>query len=119
MDNKLTPATELTLKIVEFINSKHYYATRIVTAGIYDEKEQRWKRSGTDRGTADIHACINGQHISIEIKCNRDQLRKKQIEVKQRIEIAGGYYWEIKTFEQFQDLYFSFLWQYPKSSISQ
>lgn len=111
MTNQPTPATKLTLQIVEFLNTHEHYATRIVTAGIYNEETGEWERSGAERGTADIHACINSVHVSIEIKAKRDKLRAKQLEVRQRIIKAGGQYIAIKTFQDFQTWYYSFVFQ--------
>lgn len=108
MNTELTPATALTLQIVDTINQHGYYATRILTAGIYDPETQTWKRSGVERGTADIHACIRGVHVSIEIKVGRDHLRKKQEVVRQRVINAGGQYLRIDSFQTFYSWFNSF-----------
>lgn len=106
-ENNLTLATALTLQIVDYLNDQGHYATRIVTAGIFNEETGKWEKSGAERGTADIHACIYGQHVSIEIKIKRDNLRKKQIEVRQRVINAGGQYIAVKTYQDFTNWYFS------------
>ncbi|AEI50247.1 hypothetical protein [Runella slithyformis] len=104
-EKELTPATALTLQIIDFLNQKGHYATRILTAGIYNEETGQWEKSGVERGTADIHACIFSVHVSIEIKKGRDNIRKKQARVRQRVIDAGGQYIAIRDLAEFQSWY--------------
>ena len=120
-DMKIKPYTDksangLTKCIIDFITFNNGSATRINTQGqARVEKIQlasgkqmdkvRYTPSMTRRGTADLHACIRGKHISIEIKTGSDKMSEFQNKEKERIENAGGLFWEVKNMDDFIELY--------------
>ena len=77
------------------------YVTRIQSQGQWNPALQRFTRSTTSRGTADLHAVINGQHVSIEIKWGKDKLSAKQKQTAKQVEAAGGIYLTVKDYETF------------------
>jgi len=85
-------ANGLTKCIIDFIELRGFYATRINTMGIYDEKLGTYRKGTTKRGTADIHACIKGKHLSIEVKIGADAQSMYQEQTEQDIKKAGGIY---------------------------
>lgn len=95
----------LTHCIIEYLRLNKHYATRINTQGQYSEKLKRWIKGNTTKGTADIHACIDGRHASIEIKIGRDTQSDLQKKTQIAIEKAGGLYFVARTFESFYDWY--------------
>ena len=85
-------ANGLTKCLIDYIKFIGGYATRINTAGIWDEKLQMFRPGTTNLGTADIHACIDGHHLSIEVKIGADKLSEYQKRTKQKVSAAGGLY---------------------------
>ena len=77
------------------------YVTRIQSQGQWNPDLQRFTRSTTSRGTADLHAVINGQHVSIEIKWGKDKPSARQKETAKQVEAAGGVYLVVKDYETF------------------
>ena len=96
---------DLTKTIIKYLNARGQYAVRINVLGIYDEKKQQWRKSTTERGTADIHACINGKHVSIEVKRGQDRMSDQQKIVQEKIEHSGGIYLTISEFVDFHIWY--------------
>jgi len=94
-------ANGLTRSILTYLSFRNWYGVRINTQGQWDDKLKIWKKSHTRKGTADIHACIHGLHVSIEIKTGNDRMRSDQHETKKLVEKAGGYYVVVSCFEDF------------------
>lgn len=77
----------------------------------------RYNYSQQERGTADISATIKKQFgnqvigcsVKIEIKLPGDRMRPAQIEYKAKIERAGGFYWVVKSFDDFHRQYHEFI----------
>ncbi|MBO0950858.1 hypothetical protein [Fibrella forsythiae] len=110
--SKLIPAmntADLTQAIIKFLKFRGHYAVRINCFGIYDEKEKKWRKSSTERGTADIHACLFGKHLSVEIKSGSDRMRPHQYKVKEAVTDAGGIYLVISDFMEFHLWYKAFM----------
>ena len=100
-------ANDLTKSIIDFVRLKGFYATRIQSQG---QKRGNVMTFGTtQKGTADIHICLNSIHISCEIKYGKDKQSIFQKSVQQDIEKAGGIYLLIRDFEQFYKFYCEFL----------
>lgn len=59
------------------------------------------RKSTTKKGTADIHGCFRGRHLSVEVKFGKDSLSDEQKEVRSQILAAGGWYCVAKTLDQF------------------
>lgn len=91
----------LTKSIIDFLTLKGQYAVRINTQGQYNEGLKVWTKSTTRLGTADIHACIKGKHVSIEVKIGKDKLSEDQIETMASVVKADGLYFVAKSFESF------------------
>lgn len=107
---QVTKANGLTRAIINHLTWSGHYANRVSSAGRLApglEKQasgavltvKKFIPSTTKRGTADIHAIINGKHISIEVKIGRDHMSDHQVKEQQRIERAGGIYLVVKTIE--------------------
>jgi Holliday junction resolvase len=94
-------------QIIKYIQSHGSYAVRINVAGFYNASEGSWRRSGTERGTADIHACIDGKHVSIEVKGRGDRISEEQEAVKRKVIDAGGTYIIVQQFAQFHGWFHS------------
>ncbi len=114
---KDTTSNGLTRCIVDFITHSGGTANRINTQGqVRKEKIQlafgnyreniTYTPSSTRRGTADIHAIVNGRHVSIEIKIGRDILSLHQLKERERITRAGGIYYVARDMVTFTDWYF-------------
>ena len=92
---------DLTQAVIKFLKFRGHYAVRINCFGIYDEKTKKWRKSGTERGTADIHACVGGKHLSIEIKNGSDRMSTHQSKVQEAVSNAGGIYLIVNEFTDF------------------
>lgn len=91
----------LTRCVMDWISLNGGYSVRINVQGQYDERRKIWRKSQTERGTADIHSCISGKHVSIEIKFGKDRQSDDQKRVQEKVEASGGVYLIVKTFEDF------------------
>jgi len=98
-------ANGLTNCIIDFLNIKGHYAVRINTGGIYDANIKGFRTSNTRLGTADIIASINGRHVSIEVKINKDKQSPYQLDTQKDIEKDGGIYFVARSFQSFFDFY--------------
>jgi hypothetical protein len=87
-----TKANSLTRAIVDLFTFIGGDANRVSSAGRYDATRKRFITSQTRKGTADIHAILEGQHISIEVKIGRDRMSDYQHKEAERIRRAGGIY---------------------------
>ena len=102
---KVSDTNTLTSAVIQYIVLSGGYAVRINTQGQYDEKRKMWRPSTTRKGTADIHACYKGRHISIEIKTGRDKQSEEQKQTEFDVLNAGGLYWIVSSFDQFYGLW--------------
>ncbi|WP_158991677.1 hypothetical protein [Mucilaginibacter sp. L196] len=96
-------ANGLTRCLIDYIKFIGGYATRINTAGIWDEKLQMFRPGITDLGTADIHAVLFGKHLSIEVKIGVDKLSDYQRKTRQKVSAAGGLYIVARDFKTVVD----------------
>lgn len=96
-------AASLTICILHYIRFSGGYAVRINSQGQYQEHLGKWTKSTTTRGTADIHATLDGKHISIEVKVGQDRQSVHQVKTQQEIEQAGGLYVVARNFQQFYE----------------
>lgn len=94
-------ANELSTAIVACINLHNGYAVRVNTQGQFNEKLGRRTFGTTRKGTADIHACMLGRHLSIEVKFGRDNLSDEQLETGLDVERAQGLYFVARTYNAF------------------
>jgi len=113
-------ANGLTRCVIRFLQLKGHQAERIAVMGkLADNRESyidvlgryrvrgstKWIPGQMTKGSADIHATINGKSVKIEIKVGRDKIRPDQVKYKQQIEQAGGIYFIATSFEQFYSWY--------------
>lgn len=121
-------ANSLTKAIVKWINLNGYQAERISTTGRWIDNSKivtdvlgnrkkigsgkYIKGSGT-KGSADISSTIpiniNGKKIGVsvkwEVKIGKDTQSDFQKEYQKNIEKAGGYYFIVKSFDDFMNKY--------------
>ena len=77
----------------------------------------RWNYSQQERGTADVSATIKrnfagviiGCSVKIEIKIGNDTQKPHQKLYQQKVEAAGGFYWIVKSFNDFLERYEEFV----------
>jgi hypothetical protein len=100
---QVTKANGLTSFIVNFLNWSGHRATRINVSG--RKVKDKWIRSTTRKGTADISATIAGKSVMIEIKVGRDKPSPEQLAEQIKERNAGGIYEFISTVDEFFELY--------------
>ena len=98
---KDTGTNDLTKAIIDYIDLSGGWATRVSTEGRYLPSKGFRIPSSVKTGTADIHACWKGLHLSIEVKVGKDTQREAQKEIEQDIIKAGGQYFIAKDFDTF------------------
>lgn len=94
-------ANDLTKAIIRYVDLMGGYATRIQSQGQYNDRLKRWTKGTTRKGTADIHAVVNGLHLSIEVKIGRDRMSQAQRQTAEQISRAGGRYFVAGDFQSF------------------
>ena len=95
----MSEATDLTKKIIDYINSKQNgFAERISVEGKM-RYGQRVK-SSMKVGSADISAIINGLSFRIEVKIGNDTMSDEQKSYEANVSRSGGHYIVAKTFAQ-------------------
>ena len=99
---------------MDFLNFSGHFATRINNQGTWVRdkfsKDGGYYRPSTQvKGIADIDALIKGYKVAIEVKIGSDRQSEAQKDYQAKIERAGGYYWIIKDFDQFHELYTIFV----------
>jgi hypothetical protein len=99
----VTKANGLTNYIVNYLNWMGHRATRINVSG--RKVKDKWIRSTTRKGTADISATINGKSVMIEIKIGRDKPSPDQLAEQIKERNAGGIYEFISSVDEFFLLY--------------
>ena len=129
-ETKYTDATAngLTKCIIEFLNNSGHQAERISSTGrMIDNTKivtdvigrQRtigstsWIKGSGTNGTADISSTINvtingipvGLSVKWEVKIGKDKQSNDQKKYEKDIKTAGGYYFIVKTFDEFLEKY--------------
>jgi hypothetical protein len=99
----VSKANGLTAFIVNFLNWSGHRATRINVSG--RKIKDKWIRSTTRRGTADISATIAGKSVMIEIKVGRDKASEHQLAEQIKERKAGGIYEFVSSVDEFFILY--------------
>ena len=99
----VTKANGLTNFICNYLNWMGHRATRINVSG--RKVKDKWIRSTTRKGTADISATINGKSVMIEIKVGRDKPSLDQLAEQIKERNAGGIYEFISSVDEFFLLY--------------
>lgn len=96
------PTNELTKQVMKVIRESGGYAVRINTTGFYKEDLGKWINGTTTKGTSDIHACIFGKHLSLEIKVGSDTQSDDQKNIENAVLASGGVYLIVRTLEEFR-----------------
>jgi hypothetical protein len=65
----------------------------------------KWIKSSTRKGTADVTATIRGRSCKFEVKVGRDKPRPEQLKEQERERASGGVYEFIGTPEDFYAVY--------------
>jgi hypothetical protein len=94
-------ANSLTKAVTRCLELHGCYVTRVQSQGQYNANTGRWQHGTTRKGTADLHAVINGQHVSIEIKWKKDRLSADQKQTAESVKAAGGMYVVVREYETF------------------
>lgn len=96
-------ANGLTYNIIRYLRIKGYHAERIAITGIPYIKNNviLWRKSNMMKGTSDIHACIRGTFVAIEVKIN-DEMSIYQNHYKNVVIKAGGIYIVVRNFKEFE-----------------
>jgi hypothetical protein len=116
-------ANGLTKMVIDWITLNGGQAERISNMGRYIDSSkvvtnvlgQRIKigsgkfipGAGTN-GTADISAIIKGKSVKIEIKM-KDKQSEAQKKYQESVEMAGGIYYIVRSFDDFMEKYISLL----------
>jgi|GEM_PF-400117 len=98
-------ANSLTRAIIAHLKFNGYFAARVNTTGLYDQRRGLWRTTSAQRGMADISAVINGRSVQLEIKAGRDRPRADQINVQMQVQAAGGVYEFVHNFTEYIELY--------------
>ena len=98
-----TKANGLTKFITNYLNWMGHRATRINVSG--RKLGDKWIKSTTRKGTADISATINGKSVMIEIKIGKDKASEHQLAEQIKERNAGGIYEFISSVDEFFLLY--------------
>ena len=64
-----------------------------------------YRPSGSQRGSADIHAVVNSIAIKVEVKTGRDVQSESQKVYEAQVVAAGGLYLLVRSFSQFLEFY--------------
>jgi hypothetical protein len=99
----VTKANGLTNFICNYLNWSGHRATRINVSG--RKVKDKWIRSTTRKGTADISATIAGKSVMIEIKIGKDKPSLEQLAEQIKERNAGGIYEFVSTVDEFFQLY--------------
>jgi hypothetical protein len=112
-------ANGLTKCIIDFLNFSGHQAerinctgrpidnTKVITDVLGDMRRigsVNWLPTSGQKGTSDISATIWGKSVKIEVKM-RDRQSTDQKSYQLKIEAAGGYYWLVRSFEEFMNFY--------------
>ena len=91
----------LTLAVKRCLELHDCYVVRVQSQGQWNQALGRFTKSNTGKGTADLHAVINGRHVSAEIKWGKDRLSADQKRTAQQVQASGGLYLTVKDYDTF------------------
>jgi len=99
----VTKANGLTTFICNYLNWLGHRATRINVSG--RKVGDKWIKSSTRKGTADISATVKGKSVMIEIKVGRDKPSEFQLAEQIKERKAFGIYEFCSSVDEFFMLY--------------
>lgn len=106
--------------IVRFLELEGYQAERIKNTGRFIDSRSivtdvvgrkrtvgssKWVPGTGRSGTSDISSTIKGRSVKWEVKIGRDSQSPAQREYEELIKRAGGFYFIVKTFDDFYNKY--------------
>jgi hypothetical protein len=112
-------ANGLTKCVIDFLRFSGHQAERVSSSGRYLDNSKvitdtlgfkrrigsgKWIPGSMQKGSADISATINGRSVKIEIKM-QDKQSEAQRKYQEQVELAGGKYWLVRSFDQFLTYY--------------
>ena len=113
-------ANGLTKCIIAFLKFKGWQAERVSNMGrpidqrrtvkdVLGRERQigsmKWIPGSGTKGTADISATIKGRSVKIEVKIGRDVQSEAQKAYQANVEMAGGLYSIVRSFDDFYEKY--------------
>lgn len=99
----VTKANGLTTFVCNYLNWLGHRATRINVSG--RKVGDKWIRSSTRKGTADISATVKGKSVMLEIKIGRDKASEFQLAEQIKERNAGGVYEFVSSVDEFFLIY--------------
>lgn len=118
-------ANSLTRAIIDFLRFNGWQAERVAVTGRYIDNSKivtdiigmsrrigsgKWIPTSGQRGSSDLSAVIAGRSVKIELKVSEgDRQSAAQKEYQKQVEKAGGLYWLVRSFDEFQKLYNDFI----------
>lgn len=99
----VSTANGLTTFVSNYLNWLGHRATRINVSG--RKVGNKWIRSSTRKGTADISATIKGRSVMLEIKIGKDKPSEFQLAEQMKERNAGGVYEFVSSVDEFFMLY--------------
>lgn len=105
-------ANSITTAIINYLKWTGNHGERVNVMGrqIYDKRRGRtlWIKSSGRKGSADIHAIIQGRAVMIEVKAGKDRQRVAQLTYENDINRAGGVYIIVHSFDEFLEWFQNF-----------
>jgi len=99
---KDSSANELTKSVVwDFVNVRGGAAYRINNGAVYDAKRKAYRKGSVRKGVPDIIGVLDGVFYGLEVKFGRDRQSADQRTVELEIEAAGGFYFIVKSYEDY------------------
>lgn len=98
-------ANSLTRAIIAHLTFHGYFAARVNSTGVYDQRRGTWRTSNARKGLADITAVINGRAVQLEIKAGKDRPRTEQLRVREEVQASGGVYEFVRNFPEYMNIY--------------
>lgn len=117
-------ANGLTKVVIDFLKLSGYLAERSNNMGRMIDKTKvvknvlgynnkigsiEWQKGSGTKGTSDIKSTIKGRSVAWEVKIGKDRQSDDQKSYQAMQERAGGYYFIIKSFEDFYGKYLRLL----------
>ena len=116
--------SQVEAQICEFLKLKEHAGDRVKTSGTYRANKivthdvigrakvvdaGKYTPSQATIGASDISATIYGLKVAIEVKIGSDKQSEAQKIYQANIELAGGYYWIVKSTQHFYELFNEFM----------
>jgi hypothetical protein len=102
----MTPTNALTTAILYWLCYNGHEAWRENNNSVYSPRQGVFRKPGkfAPEGIADV--CFiergTGKHCEIEVKTGDDKQSKKQVEREARVKRAGGKYFVVHNFDEFE-----------------